>query len=259
MGSAFTHRVAERISRRLVRRAVEQQKSKPAAEVFSHAWSSLLAKPLFRLAMRMYVSDKDYFCLNTETLKFVAQSYPELFPFVRISASPDFVRELQSGTAFVAVQIHDGSPNLSRLLSDHKRRFSRIVRRPSRHMASLQAMQLDTARINLIKRDVTCFSRLRSAVQERQIICSTIDYKDKDGRWAYLNPAIFGFAKRFKLPVIFIRNDVDRDGHVHIFASTPHAVVEPALSATAFQDFYNSMPGKKINFAVKRYYENAPE
>jgi hypothetical protein len=255
MVAVFTHRVAESALRRLVRRAVEQQKSDPSAEVFSRVWSSLLANPLYRWSMRTYVSDKEHFCLNTETLKFLAQSYPELFPFVRISASPDFVRELQRDAPFVAVQIHDGSPNLSRFLSDHKRRFSRIVRRPSRHMASLEAMQLDTARINLIKRDVTCFSRLRSAFQEGQIICSTIDYKDKDGRWAYLNPAIFGFAKRFKLPVIFIRNDVERDGRVHIFASPPHSVVEPTLSAMAFQDFYNSMPGKKINFAVKRYYE----
>ncbi len=253
MSQSLIQNLTRNMLRRIVRRTVKRQKSAGTAEVFERSWSSLLSNPLYRWALRKYASDKDHFCMNTESLKFLTRTCPELFQAVKISAPPEFIDEIRSDTPFVAVQIHDGSPNLTKFISDHKRPFSRIVRDPERHMRRLKALQLETPYINLIKRDVRSFSRLRNAIQDRHIICCAIDYKDEDGKWAYLSPAIFGFAKQLMLPVIFIKSDVDCQGCVQIETSKPHTVSEPELSAMAFQEFYNSVPGKKIDLTVRKY------
>ena len=183
MSQSLIQNLTRNMLRRIVRRTVKRQKSAGTAEVFERSWSSLLSNPLYRWALRKYASDKDHFCMNTESLKFLTRTCPELFQAVKISAPPEFIDEIRSDTPFVAVQIHDGSPNLTKFISDHKRPFSRIVRDPERHMRRLKALQLETPYINLIKRDVRSFSRLRNAIQDRHIICCAIDYKDEDGKW----------------------------------------------------------------------------
>jgi hypothetical protein len=47
---------------------------------------------------------------------------------------------------------------------------------------------------------------------------------------------------------------VDQAGIVHLAASEPHAVSEETATAEAFRDFYNALPGRKLDLAVKRYY-----
>jgi hypothetical protein len=255
MGRNFFQRMTKIILRRIIRSTVKRTENDGADEVFGRTWASLSSNRFYLWVLRRYASDKEHFCINDESLKYLVRNQPELFSSVKVSASPEFIDLVRGAAPFVAVQVHDGAPNLTKLIVDQKRPLSRIVGAPSRHLKRLNAMQIDTSYVNLVERDVRSFFRLRAAAGNGHVICCAIDYRGEDGKWAYLNPAIFGFAMQQMLPVIFVRKDVDSLGCVHIRTSKPHMVTDPVSSAAAFLEFYNSIPGKKIDLIVKRYHQ----
>jgi hypothetical protein len=224
------------------------------AETLAEVWAGVMANPLYRWLLRTIYGGKKHFCLNTESLRVLTCARPEFLKHMKVSISPEFAEELRSGSQFVLVQIHDGPSSVNKLMVEHGRPFSRIVREPGPQLQRLAFLRGDLSCAHFIASGVTSMWKLRAAAAQGRVICSALDYEDEAGNWAYLNPAIFALARHLKLPVIFIRNDVDAEGCVRVHASPRHIVSDPESSAQAFQDFYNSFPGKKIDYVVKRYF-----
>ncbi len=238
----------------MLRSAVARYPTSGQNDEFRYVWDRLSRNPIFLWALRRQLADKDYYCIRTECLNRIIGLQPQLFAFVTITAPDGFLDAIAREEPLLVVQIHEGPPSLTKLLADRHRSFSRIVRHAPRHVRRLKAMRLDMSQMHFIESDVRSLAKLRTAAQAGHIIGCAIDYRDKNGKFAYINPAIFGFAKQADLPVVFIRADVDQAGIVHLAASEPHDVSDEAATAEAFRDFYNALPGRKLDLAVKRYY-----
>ena len=54
-------------------------------------------------------------------------------------------------------------------------------------------------------------------------------------------------------PIVYTKHDVDQHGRVQLWASPPAMVSDPIEATLAFQTFYNSLPGKRVNLTIKKY------
>jgi hypothetical protein len=252
--SSLVVRINRYFLRRTVHKAVaQQQQVGPESQLLGRTWASLMANPLFRFRLR-YLLPTDDANFNAEALRFLIEAYPKLFSSIHISAPQHFIRELKKNAPFVAVQLHDGAPNLTKLLVNHQRPLSRVVKDTDKYLTKLQAAGLDTSYVHLIENNIKSLSRLREAARRKHVICCAIDYeKDVTGRRAYLSPTIFKFAQNLRLPVIFTKHDVDSQGCAQIWTSPPVMVTDPIQSAIDFQTFYNSIPGKKVHLSIKGF------
>ena len=245
----FTRNILQKIVRKVV---AKQRLGGPASNLLNRTWTRLSANPIFIFALRRYLSADDA-SFYAEALKFLIRTCPDLYNCVHISAPQNLIEELSKKAPFVAVQLHDGAPTLTKILVEHHRPFSRVVRDKERHLKRLRSIGLHTSYVHLIQRDIKSLSRLRDEIHLNRVICCAIDYKDDSGRYTYISPAIFGFAQRLRVPVIFIKQDVDRQFNVQIWASSPQMVSDPIQSAMDFQKFFNSIPGRKTNLTIKRF------
>ncbi len=242
------------ILQRMLRSAIARYPSSGEVDEFRYVWERLSRNRMFLWVLRRQLADKDDYCIRTECLNRIVSLQPHLFAFVTIIAPDHFLEAVARDAPLLVVQIHEGPPSLTKLLADRNRSFSRIVRHAPRHVRRLQTMRVNTSQMQFIESDVRSLAKLRAAAQAGHVIGCAIDYRDKNGKFAFINPAIFGFAKQADVPVVFLRADVDEAGTVHIAASEPQAVSDETATAEAFRDFYNALPGRKLDLAVKRYY-----
>jgi hypothetical protein len=253
MSKHFLARATRKLLRREVLKVVAKHRLGGLDKnLLNRTWTSLSANPIFVFALRRHLSTDDTsFYANAH--KFLIGTSPELYNSVHISPPQPLIDELNKNSPFVAVQLHDGAPNLTKLLVDNQRSLSRIVSNRERHLKKLRSIGIDTSYVNVIQRDIKSLARLRDEIRRNRVICCAIDYKDDSGRWTYLSPAIFGVAQRLGVPVIYIKHDVDRHLNVQMWASLPQMVSDPTQSAMDFQTFYNSIPGRKANLSIRRY------
>lgn len=248
---------ARKASFRLARREVKRQAQRSPKEAFAAAWRNLLSRPIYRLFIRIGQDPaKEGTQLKGRTFELLAAQIGDFNQATRIEISGGLKEALEGVDPLLVVHIHDGHRFFSRTVVQHGRDLARIVSNPAKHLRFLKRLGIDTSRIHLIKDDVLSLVHLRNAVREKQVLCCAIDYPDARGRSVYINPAIFGFANRSKIPVYFAKAHVAKDGSAKLISAGPYVNVDPIICAKRFLDFFNSVGESRVKMRIKRYNEH---
>jgi len=252
-------KMARKASASLVKRTVRKNMKHSPGETFKASWETLLSNPLYRWLVRIgQNSGVEGTRLHGRTFELLSRRIPDFYRSTEILICDNLKDAIESDKPFVVAQLHDGHRFLSRVLAQHKRPFTRIAPDPTSHIQSLSDLGIDVSCAHAIKDDLLSLAYLRDAVRSNHVICCSIDYSDAIGRKVYVNPAIFGFAKRAKIPVFFVKAHVSSSGIGGLISSGGYQDLDPLICAKMFLDFFNSTGhSRRIGMNIKRYSEHS--
>jgi hypothetical protein len=252
-------KMARKASASLAKRTLQKNVNHPAGIAFKNSWESLLSSPVYRWLVRVgQTPARAGTGVHGRTFELLSAGIPDFYRSAEILICSNLKDAIESDESFVAVQIHDGHRFLSKVLAQHKRPFTRIVRNPTSYIQSLSKRGIDVSFARAIKDDLLSLTYLREAVKSNHVICSVIDYSDAKGKKVYINPAIFGFANRVKIPVFFVKAYVNDVGVGELITSGPHYNLDPLKCTKMFLDFSNSVgQHSRISMSIKRYNQHS--
>ena len=249
---------AREASARLARNAVLKNIKKSPPQAFKAAWERLLSNPSYRLLIRISQDPaKEWTQLNGRTFELLSLEIPDFYHSTQIVVSANLKDAIDSKKSFLIVQIHQAPRFVSKVLADLDRESTRIVGNPKRYAQRLQKLGIDTSRTRLIKKGVSSLAHLLKSVRSNHVICSVIDDGDGDGtgRRKYINPAIFVFAHRARIPVFFAKAHVDHTGVCELISSGPYNDLDPITYATKFLNFFNSVGDSRVDMKIRTRHE----
>lgn len=227
---------------------------RPPAEAFEASWNTLRRSRLYRLLIRIGQNPAaEFSLLDGRTFEFLSAQIPDFYKLFPISISDHFKRAIESPEPFLIVQLHDGHRFVSRVFADHRRQYTRVVSHPTRIAPVFHSRKTDAPRPHLVQDNVFSLVHLRRAVKNNNAVCCQVDYANAKGERVYLNPAIFSFANRMKIPVFFVKSHVNQEGRAELISSGPHAGADPLACAKGFLDFFNSTGNSRMNLTIRRY------
>jgi hypothetical protein len=110
------------------------------------------------------------------------------------------------------------------------------------------------SKVKVIFRDKFCLANLTGAVRDKHIICCDIDYqKSKREKFLYISPALFIFAKKSNLPVLFARYEISNTGKLEIKLKESNNQKEAEEITIDFIDFVNSSRASKRQLTLSKF------
>lgn len=253
-----TQKLARRAAYKLARHKSRKFLKRPPVEAFEASWNELHRSRLYRLLIHIGQNPTTEFSyLYGRTFEFLSGRIPDFYKYFPISIADNFKQAIESPEPFLIVHLHDGHRFVSRVLADYRRQYTRIVANPTRRLSRVfDARGAETPRPHLVQDNVFSLVRFRRAAKSNHALCCQIDYENAKGERIYLNPAIFIFANRIKIPVFFIKSHVNDKGRGELISSGPHIGTDPLVCANEFLDFFNSSGNSRVNLTIKRYKEH---
>jgi len=248
------HIRVERLLVTFVKGRIEKHKESSPQDTYRSVWNVLQRSLTFRLLLALTPKHGPRRHFRSRTHGLLLKHIEGYRGSLHISVPENLRILIQKSDPFLAVTFHDGFSHLDKVLSENKRHYTRIA--SGKRWLERLSRQLDPGPYaHIVGDDALSLIAVRHAVEDGHAICAAIDYANRKGKKVYANPALIGFANRFKLGIVFVKTNVTQSGNVELICWGPFRDVKPEECVKMFIQLFNSVGVTRVKLAVRRYNE----
>jgi hypothetical protein len=159
--------------------------------------------------------------------------------FIFYESSEIIFKKIISNQKFtIILATHDGFAFATKLISDEKDVYVLHGGRTGNTLKNTFKLSCINKDVQVVQADKYCFAKMLEKSYQDLIFVCCIDERSKETRkYDVINPNIFRFIRKFKIPVFFYQNTIDNYGRIVIDFYEPLSIDSSTKLGNEFLEF----------------------